>query len=350
MIRFPELKKYLVDVNSTFESALRVINKNTKGFCLVVDNLVFKGVLTDGDIRRLILKKIDLNTKVIDLIKKKSFFIYEKDIGKYIELKFAYDQVPVLDAKKRIIGLLFKIFTKENKTKDTLVFILAGGLGSRMGKLTKYTPKPMLRINKKPILENIISSFKKDNFVNFVISVNYLSEKISSYFMNGSKFGIKIEYVKEKKFLGTAGSLRLLNYKNSSKNIFIINGDIFSNLNFGNILNAHIKRNNDITICARIHQYKLPFGLISTKSNNLLLNEKPKIQYLINSGIYVIKRDLIKYISPKKYFDMNQFVNLLKKKRKKIGIFSLYENVYDIGTETQYNKIKLDLKKSFFSN
>ena len=342
MITFPELGKFLVKEESSIEDAIKVIDLNGKGITLVMrKNKQLLGLLTDGDIRRALLKGGKLSDNIKNIVNKKFFFIKKKDlfkenIGKKKDL---FSHIPVLN-KNKIHSLLLKE-DLEIKRKENFVFILAGGLGKRMNNLTKKIPKPMLKINKKPILENQINFFKNRSFYNFIISVNYLSNKIINYFGDGKKFGVNIEYSKEKFFLGTAGPLSLLRNKRILNNIIIINGDIYADIDFVKILNYHDKNNNDLTLCATRQQYQFPFGVIKQNTKTLdFINEKPELNFLVNSGIYIIKPKILKLLKFNKYMDMNNFINNLKKNKKKIGIYLIYERIFDIGNKSQYNKVK----------
>ena len=300
-----------------------------------------KGLLTDGDIRRLLLKGSRLSDRIYKKYNKNFFYIKKNNVNKVNlqEIKKKFSHVPILK-KRKIISLLLKDDLHVEK-KSNYIFILAGGLGSRMGNLTKNLPKPMLKINKKSILENQINFFKKKGFYNFIISVNYLSNKIINYFGNGKKFDLNIKYCKEKKFLGTAGPLSLLRNKKMIDDIIVINGDIYADIDFGKILAYHKKNNKDLTLCATRQQYKFPFGVINKNTKTLdFIDEKPEFNFLINSGIYILKPKMLNFLKINKYLDMNNFINNLKKNKKKIGIYLIYERIFDIGNKSQYIKVK----------
>jgi len=335
------LNKYVISDQKSIYELIKKINQNTKKFVILVNNKnIVSGVFTDGDLRRLLLKKIDLNKK-IEKYSKKFFTYIVENLITYKKTKYnkSLEQIPLVDKNMKLKGILLKD-KNDQKKLDNTVFILAGGLGKRMGKITKTIPKPMLKVNKKPILENIILSFKKKGFSNFLISTNYLAKKIINYFGDGALLDVNINYIKEKKSLGTAGSLSLLNKKKVIDDIFITNGDLYGNLDYSNMLHVHKKRLNDCTVCVRVHSYDLPYGLITERNDVNFLNEKPKLTYLINSGIYIIKKKILKHIKKSTYLNMTDLLNYLKKKNYKIGIYTVYEPIYDIGNLKQYKAVK----------
>lgn len=337
-----QLKRYFVSSNDTLADVIKVINFNAKGVALVVDrNQVLKGLLTDGDIRRLLLKGVKLTDKIKNKFNRNFFFInsnnlYKVDLKK---IKKNFIHVPILK-KKKIINLLLQDDLSHNKFNN-LVFILAGGLGKRMGNLTKKLPKPMLNINGKSILENQIIFFKQQGFSNFIISVNYLANKIIKYFKNGKKLDLNINYLRERNPLGTAGCLSLLKNKKIEEDLIVINGDIYADLNFSKVLEHHKRYKNDLTLCASRKQYQFPYGVINPYQKTLdFIDEKPELNFLVNSGIYIIKPKILKLLKFNKYLDMNNFINFLKKNKKKIGIYLIYERIFDIGNKSQYNRVK----------
>ena len=233
------------------------------------------------------------------------------------------------------------IFPEDNKKIDNEVFIFAGGRGKRMFPLTENIPKPLLNVGQIPLIESVINNFEAQGFYNFTISLNYLSKKIEDYLKN-KKQKINLKYVIENKKLGTAGPLSLLNLKND-KSIVCINGDIYTNLKFKSLLDFHEKNKNFCTVCTRDYNFNIPYGVINRGKE--IINEKPEISKKISAGIYVFDKKALKLLTKNKYIDMNDFINSLYKRKKKIGLFHIYELVFDIGDVKTYEDVNMYLSK-----
>jgi dTDP-glucose pyrophosphorylase len=342
MIKKINLNTVVIDCNSFLIQALKKLNKSDIKILFVKEKKKIVGTLTDGDIRRILLKSNQTKISIKDKYNKNFLFFLEKNFdykrANKIMLKKEVNVAPILNSKRELKNLyLLNQLTK--KKMDADVFILAGGLGKRMGPLTAYNPKPMLLLGGKPILESIIYSFKEFGMTNFFISINYLAKKIENYFKNGEQLNVKIKYVKESVPLGTAGSLSLLKNRSKSKNLIIINGDIFTRLNYHNLLKFHEDNNNDVTICSRHFSQTVPYGVISSdyKSSEKkdIIDEKPTFQFQISAGIYVLNHKLLQKIKKNTYLDMNTLLNSLSKKNK-LGIFPIHEDLVDVGDYQSY--------------
>tara|TARA_B100001057_G_scaffold500944_1_gene619037 strand:+ start:10860 stop:11912 length:1053 start_codon:yes stop_codon:yes gene_type:complete len=342
MIKIQSLKKNLVKKNSSILDVIKSLNNSNEKICLILDHKKkICGLITDGDLRRIILKEKNFKTKITKLYKKKFIFLkndnslsYAKNI---FEKKKDIEYIPVLKKDNTLKGLFSRKDLIQKDNYENEVFILAGGLGKRLHTLTDFFPKPMISVGTRPLLESILYSLKSSGFKNISISVNYLQEKIKDYFGNGENLKLRINYFSEKKRLGTAGPLFFLKKKNLKKTIIVLNGDIYTNLKKENLLNFHQKEKNDFTICCHLYTSKIPYGVLELNNRNKnLINEKPEIKYLVNSGIYCIEPKLLKFLKNNEYKDMSDFINYLKRKKKKIGFFKIHENLYDIG---DYNKL-----------
>ena len=236
------IEKIKIAIDTTIKQALKIISEGAFQIAIVVDKQdKLVGTLTDGDIRRGFLKGLNINSSIRSVVFKKPITVKKNDsIHKVLKLALSKKiyQIPVIDKNEKVISVHVLDELIKPKKKSNLVVIMAGGKGMRLRPLTKETPKPMLKVGNKPILQIILEKFKESRFTDFVICVNYKSKIIKDYFGNGKKFGVKIEYIEEKKRMGTAGALSLLR-KKPKQPFFVINGDLLINLDFTKILNFH---------------------------------------------------------------------------------------------------------------
>ncbi|MBU3126092.1 nucleotidyltransferase family protein [Clostridium tagluense] len=345
------IDKYCIGASSTIKEAMVVIDKNLTGGALVVnENNELVGTITDGDIRRAILKEASISDSIENTYFKNFKFVTEehsKKKAKEYMLSNKIRQVPVIDKDKKLIDLYFLDDIISYEKKDNYVFILAGGLGTRLRPLTETVPKPMLTVGDKPILELIIEQFKEYGFTNFIISLNYKGEIIEDYFKNGSEFGVKIEYIKETKKLGTAGSIALVKEK-FTKPFIVINGDILTGIDFEKFLNHHIKNNFNITVGVRNYEINVPYGVLVT--DNMLiesLEEKPTYKFHINGGVYVVNPEIVKYIKEDEVYNMTDLIEDAMNNDYTSGIYEITEYWKDIGQIEDYRKANTDIHKFF---
>lgn len=342
--------KILVYMECSIREALEVLDAGGKGIILVVDkNKKLIGTITDGDIRRAILKGISINESIEKVIHYNPVYITRnttKEEAKDIFIKKAIKDIPVVDDKNIVIDVISinDILLPEGKVNP--VVIMAGGLGTRLKSLTKEIPKPMLKVGQEPMLQHIINNFKQYGYNKIILSVNYKAEIIENYFQDGIAYGVKINYVKEQKRLGTAGGIRL------AKNFieapfFVINGDIFTNLNVESMMKFHLKNKFDMTIGTKIYSYKIPYGIVETEGKKVkIVKEKPQIDYLINGGVYCLNPTLIDYIPYDKYFEITDLIDYCLKKGFKVGNYEIKEYWMDIGKLEDYNKINRYVEES----
>jgi dTDP-glucose pyrophosphorylase len=345
------LDKYCISENETIKETMQTIDRNLIGGAFVVDeNTKVKGVVTDGNIRRALLKGYNLNDSIYGIYSENykyvNKFVSKKKV-KEMMLKYKIRQVPVLDDYGRIIDLYFLDDILSYDEKDNYVFILAGGLGTRLRPLTENMPKPMLKLGEKPILENIIEQFKEYGYRKFIISLNYKGNIIEDYFGDGREFDVKIEYVKETKKLGTAGSIALAKDK-LTKPFIVINGDILTSIDFDALLSHHVTNNFDITVGARNYEIKVPYGVMVIKENLITsLEEKPTYSFHINSGVYVLSESVTKYIPENQMYNMTDLIEDVIQNNGRAGIYKITEYWSDIGQIDDFKKANEDIKKFF---
>ncbi len=328
------INKLLVNLESSIYEVLEVIQNGNAQIALVVDNKKkLLGTISDGDIRRSILKKGNLQINA-ELIMRRNFkFItVDENIEQALKKmkKEKIFQIPVIDKNGILLDLLLlKDFLRVEEKKNNLV-IMAGGKGLRLRPYTEKCPKPMLKINGKPILEIILEQCIESGFREFHFSVNYLKNQIIDYFGNGEKWDVNINYLIEKKPLGTAGSLQLL--PKQSQPFIVINGDLLTRLDLNRILNFHIENEADATLGVRNHTEKVPYGVVKVEGTRLLsFEEKPTFNHLVNAGVYVINPNLLDIIKVNSFLDMPNFLEIAKDKSYKINVYPIHEYWLDIG-------------------
>ena len=336
-------KKIIVEPKMSLEEVIKIIDKTALQIAIVLDkNKKLFGTVTDGDIRRAILKGLNLKTSIDEVMNSNPFFAYKKTSkNELIDImkKNSVQHLPIVDADNKVLGISSYSELTEINEKSNVVVIMAGGLGLRLRPLTENIPKPMLLLDDKPILEHIISNFIKEGFKYFYISVNYKSDVIKNYFKNGNKWGIKISYLEEKSQLGTAGALSLLKSR-LSEPIIVVNGDVVTNLSISNVIKFHTKENSVATMVTKSLKFQLPFGIPEIKGNDILsINEKPMRNIKVNAGIYVLSPSTLELL-PKNKIDMTDFFKMLVKSRKKVLAFQMNEKWVDIGEKQEYAKVK----------
>ena len=346
------MKEIFINENNTLYQAMEKLQNSSKK-CLIVlgSREVYKGTLTDGDIRRYILSNKNLNDNISKVYNKKSIFFYEKNIDltknkdKIISNRVLV--VPVINSKRKVVRIIDteELFTKTKiiKTKkeyiDANVVIMAGGKGSRLSPFTNILPKPLIPINNKTLIEIIINQFSTFKVNKFFISLNYKKEIIKSYLSELDK-NYSIKYIVENKELGTSGSLKLM--KNFLKKpFFVTNCDTIINDNFANILNFHKENRNEITLVACIKKITTPYGVCKIKKNGNLskIIEKPSRNNLVNTGMYVVNPKVISLIPKEKFFNFNELIEKAIMKNFKVGIYPISENAWiDVGQWEEYQK------------
>ena len=304
------------------------------------------GSVTDGDIRRAILKYSDLTIKIKEICNYNFAKIYETN--NYIDLKsFKNNNIlilPVLnkdDTLNRILDL------KKFKSQLPLeCVIMAGGRGKRLSPLTDKIPKPMLLLENSPILEYNIDRLITFGIKKIYITINYLGDIIKEYFKDGSSKGIQIEYIEETKFLGTAGSISLIN--NISTNSFILmNSDILSDIDFEKLYINFINQEADMAIASNNYIHDIPYAVFETNGSKIQnFKEKPSYVYSTNAGIYIMKKKLIEYIPKNKYYDITDLMSFLIRKKYKLIFDKINGYWIDIGSPSEY-KLAKEMVKNF---
>ena len=347
------MKKFLLNLNKNIKDALFQLEQiDTK--CLIIVDVKnnLKGTLTDGDVRRALLKGADINMSVKEYIRKKPLFIKinnslniiknKKDIEKKITKEFLkkikknhIDVIPIIDKKNFVIDVIPVTNVQNSSHNERLTkvpaLIMAGGKGTRLKPFTNYFPKPLTPVKDKTAIETIIDSFSIFGIKEFYISLNYKKNLIKSYLKESKILGLK--FIEEKTPLGTAGSISMLKGKISS-DFFVINCDSIIQIDLKKFYEFHKSKNFQISLVAATKNFKLSYGSCEINKNGELkkIVEKPKMNFLVNTGLYLFKSDVINLIPKNKFFEMDFLIKKVKQKGGKVGVFPMNEDYWkDVG-------------------
>ena len=327
--------------DSTLIEAMEKITESANK-CTVVANKKNKllGTISDGDIRKILIKKQNLNIKIRNIYKKNCYYVTSNDDDKKINKLFenkSIDILPVVNNKKIIIKILNKNYKKEESSKfkeiieNIPTIIFAGGFGNRLKPISSVIPKPLVPIGEKPIIEHIMDRFYKNGSKRFFLLLGYKSKLISTYVNDFKKFNAKFLY--EKKPLGTAGALSKFS-KYKYEDYFITNCDIVTNENLVNFYKFHKKSKSHITIMCASKKITVPYGVVELNKNGTFskMNEKPDLNFLVNIGIYLVNSKVIKLIKKNQPYNFDNLLRDGAKKKLKISSYPISDNNWiDIG-------------------
>jgi dTDP-glucose pyrophosphorylase/predicted transcriptional regulator len=346
------LKNIILKIDNTMRDAINALNKESLRIVLVADDCnKLLGTVTDGDIRRALVKKQSMSTCLDEIMYRDPLIFTEGgDRKQFIKKMKTMDVLrsPVLDKDGVIVGLINVNDLEEITKLNNPVFIMAGGFGKRLMPLTSEVPKPLLKVGSKPILENILDRFIEAGFCNFFISTHYKAEMVKSHFGNGSKWNVNIQYIFEEKPLGTAGALGLLSNDISDLPMIVMNADILTKVDFKELLDFHTKEQGDATMCVREYDFQVPYGVVESKNNRVYsIKEKPIKKFFINAGIYILSKSIFKMLDKVEYLDMPQLLEKKIADSGQINMYPLHEYWLDIGQIEQYNIANLVYEKEF---
>ncbi len=336
--------KCILNRCNSMHDAIDLLNNRSSRIILVVDETEkLVGTITDGDIRRALLRKHILESKLGDFMNPKPIVGLIGESKESLTGKFSkYDllHIPIVDKKNHIVGVesYQEMFSKAYH--ENPVFIMAGGFGKRLRPLTDDMPKPMLKVGEKPILHHILDQFIRSGFINFYISTYYKANLVRDYFQDGSKWGVSINYVHEEKPLGTAGALGLLKSNEFKLPIFVMNGDLFTEVDLSKFMEYHLKTSSSATIGVRTIDFKVPYGVV--RGNDSIISrieEKPVQKFFVNAGMYILNPELIYKVCGKVHLDMPDFLNSLVDDSYKINMFPIHEYWMDVGHIENYNSL-----------
>ncbi|MFH1310455.1 MAG: nucleotidyltransferase family protein [Candidatus Omnitrophota bacterium] len=342
------MKNITIHPRVTIKEAMEVLNETAEKVLLVVDekeSLI--GSLTDGDIRRYILKGCDLNDVIEKVYNSNPVFVYARDLEqekiKQIFLQNKVDLIPVVASNRKVIDFITwkKVFgtgrSPENQKLDVPVVIMAGGGGTRLEPFTKVLPKSLIPIGEKPVIDHIIERFRAYGINEFYLTVHHMSKIIRAYFEEKEP-DYSIEFAQEKEPRGTAGSLKLLSHK-LNKPFFVSNCDVIIKTNYADFYRAHVKNNYDITLVASAKEFNIPYGICELNGGGSLkrIQEKPKYNFLVNTGLYILNPAVIELIPDDEVFHITHLMDKVRENNGTIGVYPVSENSWiDVGQWTEY--------------
>jgi len=336
-------KGILLNPLDTLKTAIQILHSGGLRIALVVDsNNKLLGTVTDGDIRRSLIKHVTMDCAIKEVMNDSPITALESDSPDLV-MSMMRDKsllhIPLVSKDGILVGLEVLHHMLENKKYDNPVFLMAGGFGTRLQPLTEKKPKPLLSVGSRPILETIISQFIDAGFYNFYISTHYKAEMIRNHFGDGSDWGVNIKYLHEDSPLGTAGALGLLSDNFTKLPIIMMNGDLLTKINFERLLDFHHEQGNIATMCIREYDFQVPYGVVSIKNQCIFsIEEKPVQKFFVNAGIYVIEPKLINSIDGNTYIDMTNLLENQIEKGECVSAFPIHEYWLDIGMKNEYEQ------------
>lgn len=334
-LNLKNLKPCLVNESFTIRETMKAIDKGAIQIALCKHQKKIIGVLTDGDLRRALIAGSTLDSKIKPLLNKKPRFCSQTAFPWRIERQMRLQNIkhlPAVNAKNHLVGLYLSA-PSYCLEKETAFVIMAGGKGKRLKPLTDKKPKALIEYQGKPLIENILEKAQSEGFVSFWLILNHQANKIKNFFKQKKYQNIK--FIEEKAPLGTAGGLALIAEKIESEYILVTNTDVITSASYSKILEYINETKADVVLGVHEHDFKNEFGNVIIKNNSVVqIKEKEKKSVIVNSGVYVIRKNLLKHIEKNKALDMPVFINKLSKKRCKIKAYLIHELWKDLGTKS----------------
>jgi len=342
-----EFRKHLIGKEENVRAALTKLNSLGSDAILFVidDREKLVGSLTDGDIRRGFIKGLDFNNLLTEFIQPNPVYI-ERDkysVKDFHEYKVRnYKIIPILNDDHQIIDILNFRLQRSLLPVDAL--IMAGGEGRRLRPFTEKTPKPLLKVGDKPIIEHNIERLRLYGVRNVYISVKYLGQQLVDYFGDGSAYGINIRYIWEDEPLGTIGAVSLID-ELPHATLLVMNSDLLTNIDFEDFYLTHLEKGSDMTVAAVPYQVKVPYAVLETQDHEVLsFIEKPTYTYYSNGGIYLIEKGLVSWIPKNKHYNATDLMQEVIGKKKRLTNYPLLGYWLDIGRHEDFEKAQADIK------
>ena len=328
-------RQAILQGDATIQQAISCLNQAAIQIVLVVNEAnELEGTIVDGDVRRALLKGLDLSSPISSVIHRDALVV-PPEMGRELVLQLMVankvHQIPVVDEHRHVVDLHLWDEITTPPARSNLMVIMAGGIGSRLHPHTENCPKPLLSVAGKPMLEHIIERAKLDGFTRFVLAIHYLGHMIEEHFGDGKRMGVQISYLREQSPLGTAGALGLLN-PHPEESFVVTNGDVITDIRYGELLDFHIRHNAVATMAVRVHEWQHPFGVVQTEGVDIIgFEEKPVARSHINAGVYVLEPDSLSHLSIDSHCDMPALFERLQAEAKRTVAYPMHEPWLDVG-------------------
>jgi dTDP-glucose pyrophosphorylase len=331
----PLWPRVILQSDSTIDHAVQILNEIAMKIVLITDATgVLVGTISDGDIRRGLLKGLNLASPIESVIHHDPLVVppeLSRDVVLQLMVSNKIQQIPIVDDNLHVVGLHLWDEISTPPMRSNMMVIMAGGKGTRLLPQTENCPKPMLLIAGKPILEHIIDRAKAEGFSHFVLAIYHLGQMIEDYFGNGGRFGVIIEYLREESPLGTAGALGLLSPLPGSAFI-VTNGDVITDIRYGELIDFHQQHQATATMAVRVHEWQNPFGVVEIQGSEIKgYEEKPISRSHINAGVYVIEPHVLNLLPKSEPFDMPSLFEILQKRAERLVAYPIHEPWLDVG-------------------
>ena len=341
-------RSVLVSAGATVGDAIARIDASAHQIALVVDTQErLLGVMTDGDVRRAILRGVPMSAPVDSVMNTQPLTAPQGTSNKQLLAlmrRHVVHQMPLVNESRQVTGVALIDDLIGAREKPNWVVLMAGGLGTRLRPLTEQTPKPMLDLHGKPILESILENLVGEGFRRFFMSVNYKAALIEEYFGDGARWGVSISYLREEQRLGTAGPLALLP-EAPSLPVAVMNGDLLTQASISSLVDFHVELKSAATMAVREYDLQVPYGVVRINGERITsIEEKPVQKFLVNAGMYVLSPGALTHIPPRAYLDMPALFERLHAAGEKTVAFPLREYWLDIGCPEDYDQAKVRLE------
>lgn len=343
-------REAILPVSATLEQAVRNLDQVAIKIVLIVDeNMELVGTVSDGDIRRGLLKGLTFASPVLEVVHRNPLVVppeVDRELVKKLMAANKIQQIPIVNPQRQVVGLRLWDEIASTPDLENLMVIMAGGMGTRLRPHTEKCPKPMLPIAGKPMLEHIIERAKLEGLRKFVFAVHYLGHMIEEYFGDGSRLAVGIEYLRERAPLGTAGALSLLTPRPSATFV-VTNGDVITDIHFGKLIDFHKRHGAVATMAVRVHEWHHPFGVVHTQGVDIVgFEEKPISRTRINAGVYALEPEALEMLKTDEQCDMPTLFERLKAIGKSTVAFPMHEPWLDVGLPDDLQSVRRRLADS----